>query len=312
MKSITVTSATIPTATGTLTGSNTTNVSNNDTVTIGAVTYTFKTSLTASTTANEVLIAGSGNSDSSLLNLIRAINQTGTPGTDYGSATVIHPTVTAASSVTSNAFLVTARESGTDGNAIATTEVAAVLSWGAATLTGGADTIAIAGTIADTTYTQPSVRVTVNEFQAGNTAWSRNIRITNQGVFCLRNGSSSVALTLASFGTIGRTVEPSLTWAPKITTQPSADDCVQSSTAATFTVVASSEPAMTYLWQYSTDDETWIAASGTINGCVYTNGTTATLTCTPTTTGQTGKYHRCVVTNAAGSTNSDSAILTIT
>lgn len=123
-------------ATGTLTSDNT-NVANNATVTIGSETYTFKTSLTTSTTAYEVLIGS--DADGSLLNLISAINGTGTPGTDYGSLTPVNSSVSAASSVTSHAFAVTALISGAAGNAIATTETSAHLSWGGATLSGGTD-----------------------------------------------------------------------------------------------------------------------------------------------------------------------------
>lgn len=135
-------------ATGTLT-SNNTNVSNNNTVTIGSTTYTFKTTL--GTTTGNVLIGV--DADTSLQNLIDAINFTGTAGTQYvGSAA--NTQVTAATSVTAHAFAVTARTSGTAGNSIATTKVTtgSVLSWGAATLTGG------------TTPTTGSARVFVREF----------------------------------------------------------------------------------------------------------------------------------------------------
>lgn len=120
-------------ATGTLT-SNNTNVSDADTVTIGSKVYTFKTALTP--TEGEVLIGGSA--DASLLNLIRAINHTGTYGTDYY-VSVANAQVSAASSVTSHTFAVTALSTGTAGNSIATTETAATLSWGAATLASGVD-----------------------------------------------------------------------------------------------------------------------------------------------------------------------------
>lgn len=119
-------------AVGTLTSDNT-NVTAADTVTIGAVTYTFRASVT--TTANEVKIGT--DADATLLNLIRAINHTGTPGTDYGSASVIHPTVSAAASVTSHAFAVTALIPGAGGNAIASTEASTHLSWGGSTLASG-------------------------------------------------------------------------------------------------------------------------------------------------------------------------------
>lgn len=83
--------------------------------------------------------------------------------------------------------------------------------------------------------------------------------------------------------------------------------------APTFTLTKDSELSVTYLWQYSTDGSTWNTASGTVSGTAFTNGTTATLTCTPTTTGLTGAYIRCQVTNSLGTTNTNgSATYTIT
>lgn len=120
-------------ATGTLTSDNTA-PSDGDTVTIGTKVYTFKTTLTP--TEGQVLI--NSTADAALLNLIRAINHTGTPGTDY-SVAAANAFVSAASSVTSHAFAVTALTPGPAGNSIATTETSAHLSWGAATLTGGAN-----------------------------------------------------------------------------------------------------------------------------------------------------------------------------
>src|SRR4029079_1198981 len=105
------------------------------TVTIGTVVYTFKTGLTGA--ANQVLIGGSA--DAALLNLIRAINHTGTPGTDYSAATVIHPTASAAAAVTNHTVSLTAKTSGQAGNAIASTETSAHLAFGGAAFTGGQD-----------------------------------------------------------------------------------------------------------------------------------------------------------------------------
>lgn len=121
-------------AVGTLT-SNNTNVSDGDTVTIGSEVYTFKTTLTP--TEGQVLIGGSA--DASLLNLIRAINHSGTSGTDYSNA-VADTLVTAATSVTSHAFVVTAKIPGAGGNSIASTETdgsTSRLGWGASTLASG-------------------------------------------------------------------------------------------------------------------------------------------------------------------------------
>jgi hypothetical protein len=123
-------------ASGTLT-SDATAPSNGDTVTIGGYVYTFKTALTSSTAAFEVLIGGSA--AVALDNLKAAINNTGgTPGTDYGSKTYAHPDVTATTN-TNTTQVVQAKNAGTEGNAIATTETSSHLSWGASTLASGAN-----------------------------------------------------------------------------------------------------------------------------------------------------------------------------
>jgi hypothetical protein len=72
-----------------------------DTVTIGTKVYTFKTALTP--TEGEVLIAVT--LAAALLNLIRAINHTGTPNTDYKCAAV-NPDVSADAAVTGTNFQV--------------------------------------------------------------------------------------------------------------------------------------------------------------------------------------------------------------
>lgn len=117
-------------AVGTLTSTGT-NVSANDTVTVGGVVYTFKASVT--TTANEVLIGA--DAAASLANLKSAINLDGTAV--YGSATVENPHVTA-TTLTSTTLKVEAKVAGTIGNLIASTESAATLSWGGAVLASGA------------------------------------------------------------------------------------------------------------------------------------------------------------------------------
>jgi hypothetical protein len=120
-------------ATSILTSTNV-NVANNQTVLIDAKTYTFKTALTP--TEGEVLIGA--DADASLLNLIRAINHTGTPGTDY-SAAAAHPTVSAAAAVTAHSFTVTALTIGVAGNSIATATSSTELAWTGLTLGGGSD-----------------------------------------------------------------------------------------------------------------------------------------------------------------------------
>ena len=71
---------------------------------------------------------------------------------------------------------------------------------------------------------------------------------------------------------------------------------------ATFTFSVGSEYTLTYQWQYL-NGSTWtnISSSSPINGTVYSGYTSATLTATPSTTGQNGVSHRCVSTDNAGS-----------
>jgi hypothetical protein len=102
-----------------------------NTVTIGTTVYTFKTALTASTTAFEVLIGA--DEAASLNNLAAAINLGAGAGTTYGSLTTVHPEVTAVSDGV-HALTVTSKLTSAAHNALDTTETHANGAWGAATL----------------------------------------------------------------------------------------------------------------------------------------------------------------------------------
>lgn len=119
-------------AKNTLTNDDATNVANNETVTIGGKVYTFKTTMTAI----EGQVQRGASLDASLLNLIHAINHTGLPGIEYECA-VANTQVFADAVVTAHSITVTARNPGTGGNLIATTETGVHLSWAATTLFGG-------------------------------------------------------------------------------------------------------------------------------------------------------------------------------
>lgn len=214
-----INSVTLSTATGTLTGSGSTNVSDGDTVTIGSIIYRFKTVMAQ---AYDVQIGGSGNSDTSLLNLIKAINLSGSAGTNYFAGTLINPIVTAASSVTAHAFGVTAIQAGIYGQVV-TSDTSAVLSWGATTLTGGT-TITIVGTVAQQTFNQPAQRSTIAEYPA-NPNWSRGHRLTDAAYQIIRNGGNTFAMLISAMAGIGATAEPSLSWPPIISTQPNPATC---------------------------------------------------------------------------------------
>jgi hypothetical protein len=122
-----------------------TNVNDGDTVTVGAIVYRFKTTMSQ---AYDVDIAA--DADGSLANLVCAINATGTPGSEYYAGTLIHPTVSAGA-VTTHATTLTAKTAGTGGNSLAKAETSDHLDFDGegAVFTGGAaaETVTIGSTV---------------------------------------------------------------------------------------------------------------------------------------------------------------------
>lgn len=112
-----------------------------ETVVLGAVTYTFRASVT--TVANEVLIGA--DAAASLANLKAAINLEAGSGTKYGSLTVVHPTVEAFA-ITATTLKVRAKVGGTAGNALASTETLTNGSFPGATFNSGVPGSAATGT----------------------------------------------------------------------------------------------------------------------------------------------------------------------
>ena len=127
-----VTAAVAAAGTLTLTG----NPSDGDTVTIGSTVYTWETGALDAPYKVDV----GADAAASIVNLVHAINGTGTPGTHYATGTSAHPSVTAVDGA-GDTVVVTAITAGSAGNSIATTESGANHSWGNATLTGGSDLI---------------------------------------------------------------------------------------------------------------------------------------------------------------------------
>lgn len=105
-----------------------------ETVTLGAVTYTFLTVLVD--VADNVLIGA--DAGESLDNLRKAINQETGEGVLWGTGTVFNPLAYAADQP-GDLLLATARTPGVGGNTITSTETLTNGSWAAATLLGGLD-----------------------------------------------------------------------------------------------------------------------------------------------------------------------------
>lgn len=119
-------------ATVTLTSTNAANATNNKTVTIGTHVYTFKTVLTGA--ADEVFIGASA--DTTLANLVLAINAGAGAGTNYGTGTVVNADVSAGA-VGSHATLLTSTVTTAAGNSVAVSTNETTYSFGTATLVGG-------------------------------------------------------------------------------------------------------------------------------------------------------------------------------
>ena len=124
-------------ASGTLTAA--ANATATKTVTVGATTYTYVTALSATPTANEVLIGT--NAAATLSNLAAAINGGTGSGTVYGSPTVANASATAVAGATS--LTIIAKTSGTAGNSVATTTTDTGITFGGATLAGGGGTASL-------------------------------------------------------------------------------------------------------------------------------------------------------------------------
>lgn len=134
--------------------SDTTEVVDGDTVTIGSTVYRFK-----NTMALAYDVKRTGTAALTLDNLKAAINASGTAGVEYFAGTLAHPTVVATTNTDTTQKIV-ARVPGIAANTLATTENSIHLSWPAATLgdgTGasnpGVTTAVATVTVREETYT---------------------------------------------------------------------------------------------------------------------------------------------------------------
>lgn len=117
-------------ALGTLTASA---LADTETVTIAGKVYTFQTTLT-NVNGN---VKRTGTLATDLANLKKALNLSGSAGTDYAVAMTAHATVEPVSSDATH-LIVRAKTGGVAGNALATTDTSGTAAWGGTTLAGGA------------------------------------------------------------------------------------------------------------------------------------------------------------------------------
>lgn len=111
-------------------------IADGDTVTVGTITYTFRT--TIGTTPYNVYL-GSGSTATIFLNLAAAINGNGTAGTTYAVGTYQNPDVWA--TYLGTIFTLTARKGGSSGNSIVLSENSTHLTVSGANLSGGSGSV---------------------------------------------------------------------------------------------------------------------------------------------------------------------------
>lgn len=116
-------------------------IADGDVVQIGGVYYrmssgSLDTGAPDGTSGNPWRVLSTGTTAQAIDRLYEAINAAGTPGTDYSTDLVEHPTVTS-NFASATQLRIRAKASGTMGNGISTTETGANMSWGAAATSGG-------------------------------------------------------------------------------------------------------------------------------------------------------------------------------
>jgi flagellar hook protein FlgE len=192
----------------TLTG----NANAGETVTIGGTTYTFVTAFTtngsgADTVPNQILIsnAASGAEAATLANLAAAINGGTGAGSNYSTGTVANASVTATAGTST--LSLTANSTGSAGNSITTTSTMANGTFGASTLTGGADAASFTEPVVVYDSLGTSHTLTFNFTKSAANTWTYQITIPAADV-----GSSGSPVVLNSgtlqFGGNGNLISP--------------------------------------------------------------------------------------------------------
>lgn len=185
-------------ATGTVT-SDATAPSDGDIIQIDGVAYVARTALSSPAVTNEVLIGVSA--AVFLDNLKSAINLDGTPAV-YSSNQVIHPTVTATTNGNTTQ-VVAAKKVGTAGNLITTSETSAHLSWGGASLSGGANPVeneVLIGSTADGSAFLTNAKAAINGAAGAGTTYSSNTSASKHAIVTTATPTTTLVINSTEFG----------------------------------------------------------------------------------------------------------------
>lgn len=292
--------------------------SENDTVTIGTVTYRFRASGNVAQAYDVLIDSTDDDTWTNFTNAVIAGTGGGTTGTSKyynGGSYAAHPTVTAAINTGTGVVTLTASVAGS----VVVSESAAnvTLATTASVTTYLGDIVAVLQ-VAEQTPTMPSQQNTVTYYSTDNVNWPRNVRANNTAVAIVRTGSNSVQWLDSLLVSLSALVEPSLSWSPPVMSAQPADASVAAEGNTSFTVAVATElPSPTYAWyRRKPADTSGTAITGAAvpdDSCTYGNYNTATLTITGADAGMTGYLYYCRVTDSeGGAVNSAEATLTVT
>lgn len=177
----------------------------------------------------------------------------------------------------------------------------------------------LSGTVTTYTPQTPAQQTTIvytpiNPVTGLTMNWPINIQL-RQDCIVSNKVQAQATVTLTDLVALLVTATPALSPPPVVITQPAPMVCIHgvSGASSTFGVemaFPSLNASITYQWQESQNNGTsWTNLSNTT---VYSNVTTNQITVTPPTTAWNGYLYRCVATGGAGSTTSNTALLTVT
>lgn len=176
--------------------------------------------------------------------------------------------------------------------------------------------ITLTGTPSTFVPSEPAQQITVGSFPANNPNFACGFLLTNEVVILQRNGvtGAQACIQITEIRKLLVAKNPLLTYAPLITAQATNQSTTATVAAPAFSIVAVGEfdstYPITYQWQVSTDGGT--SFNNTVDGGIYSGSLTNSLVVTPPDTTFNNNLYVCVATNAAGSTLSNSAVLTVT
>jgi hypothetical protein len=178
---------------------------------------------------------------------------------------------------------------------------------------GNASNVIVTFYVSNASQVQPAQQVTVQQSPASNPSFNRNGQLSTEYLF-IKRGTGVFAFPLADLAGIAASQVPALSYSPLITLQPASLSVVSGNgNYSNFTTAANSESTLSYAWA-ANNGSGWVTSiSNTVNngGGWYSLTNATTLKITPASNSPNSISVLCIVGNATGNTNTDTAILSV-